>query len=119
MTQDDIRISKQFCKFCVRVLQNEAVNIEAELARQRKREKSLNVLTNDEIPRHTIDGAISGNAEDLAFILGYFSGYIKKLATRTLKDEYGNEYLYVDEDMRLRLESKLMKSIVSDFEIRR
>ena len=38
-----------------------------------------------EIPRHTIDGAISGNAEDLAFILGYFSGYIKKLATRTLK----------------------------------
>ena len=47
-----------------------------------------------------------------------FGGYIKKLATRTLKDEYGNEYLYVDEDMRLRLESKLMKSIVSDFEIR-
>ena len=72
-----------------------------------------------EIPRHTIDGAISGNAEDLAFILGYFSGYIKKLATRTLKDEYGNEYLYVDEDMRLRLESKLMKSIVSNFEIRK
>lgn len=72
-----------------------------------------------EIPRQVIDGAVGGNAEDLAFILGYFSGYIKKLSTRTLKDEYGNEYLYVDEDMRLRLESKLMKSIVSNFEIRK
>lgn len=72
-----------------------------------------------EIPRHTIDGAITGNAKDLAFVLGYFSGYIKKLSTRTLKDEYGNEYLYVDEDMRLRLESKLIKSIVSNFEIRK
>lgn len=29
-----------------------------------------------EIPRHTIDGAVRGNAEDLAFILGYFSGYV-------------------------------------------
>ena len=54
MTQDDIRISKQFCKFCVRVLKNEAVNIEAELARQRKREKSLNELTNDEIIRLSV-----------------------------------------------------------------
>ena len=25
-----------------------------------------------------------------------------------MKDEYGNEYLYVDEDMRLRLETKLI-----------
>lgn len=49
MTQNDIRISKQFCKFCVRVLKHEAVNIEAEFARQRKREKSLDELTNDEI----------------------------------------------------------------------
>ena len=49
MTQNDIRISKKFCKFCVRVLKHEAVNIEAEFARQRKREKSLDELTNDEI----------------------------------------------------------------------
>ena len=49
MTKNDIRISKQFCKFCVRVLKHEAVNIEAEFARQRKREKSLDELTNDEI----------------------------------------------------------------------
>jgi len=70
-----------------------------------------------EIPRNVIDGAAGGNAEDLAFVLGYFSGYIKKLATRTLKDEYGNEYIYVDEDLRHRLESKLICSIITEFEI--
>ena len=72
-------------------------------------------LTN--LPRKVIDGAIGGDADKLAFVLGYFSGYIKKLATRTLKDEYGNEYIYVDEAMRRRLEIKLIYSIVSDFAI--
>ena len=49
MTSNDIRISKQFCKFCLRVLKNEATNIHRENAKQREREKSLNELTGDEI----------------------------------------------------------------------
>lgn len=49
MPQNDIRISKQLCKFCIRVLKNETHNIHAEEARQRKREKSLNELTDAEI----------------------------------------------------------------------
>lgn len=71
-----------------------------------------------DIPRNVIDGAIEGKAEDLGFVLGYFNGYITKLATRTLKDEFGNEYIYVDEVMRRRLETKLIYSIVSGFEIK-
>lgn len=71
-----------------------------------------------EIPRSVIDGVLNKNSEDIGFVLGYFSGYIKSLATRTLKDEYGNEYIYVDEDMRQRLETKLIGSIISDFKIR-
>ena len=31
--------------------------------------------------------------------------------------DYGNEYLYVDEDMRLRLETKLIHSIVTGFKV--
>lgn len=31
--------------------------------------------------------------------------------------DYGNEYLYVDEDMRLRLETKLIHSIVTSFKV--
>lgn len=49
MNSNDIRISKQFCKFCLRVLKNEAINIHRENAKQREREKSLNELTGDEI----------------------------------------------------------------------
>lgn len=49
MTSEDIRISKQFCKFCLRVLKNESINAQTEMSRQRKREKSLNELTGDEI----------------------------------------------------------------------
>ena len=70
-----------------------------------------------DIPRNVIDGAVEGKTEDLAFVLGYFSGYITKLATRTLKDDYGNEYVYLDENLRLRLEAKLICSIVSYFDI--
>lgn len=39
------------------------------------------------------------------------------LAMRPMKDEYGNEHLYVDEDMRLRLEAKLLYSIVTGFKV--
>ena len=36
---------------------------------------------------------------------------------RPLKDEYGNEYPHVDDDMRLRLEAKLVYSIVTGFNV--
>ena len=44
MTSQDIRISKQFCKFCLRVLKNEQISFYREIAKQRKTEKSLNEL---------------------------------------------------------------------------
>lgn len=44
-------------------------------------------------------------------------GYIRFLAMRPMKDEYGNEHLCVDEDMRLRLEAKLLYSIVTGFKV--
>ena len=40
---------------------------------------------------------------------------IKKLILLNLP--YGNTYLYVDEDMRLRLETKLIHSIVTGFKV--
>lgn len=49
MTSQDIRISKQFCKFCLRVLKNEQISFYREIAKQRKQEKSLNELTGNEI----------------------------------------------------------------------
>lgn len=64
-----------------------------------------------------IMAAVSGDEEALAAVVAHYQNYIRALATRPLKDEYGNEYLCVDEDMRLRLETKLIHSIVTGFSV--
>ena len=38
----------------------------------------------------------------------HYEGYIAKLCTRTLKDDAGNTYSYVDEEMRNRLQVRLL-----------
>ncbi len=69
------------------------------------------------IPVPVILAAVNGNEEALAAVVSHYQKYIRALATRPLKDEYGNEYLCVDEDMRLRLETKLIHSIVTGFKV--
>ena len=69
------------------------------------------------LPLPIIVAAIEGDGEALAAVLNHYNGYIRFLAMRPLKDKYGNEYLCVDEDMRLRLEAKLIYSIVTGFKI--
>ena len=63
------------------------------------------------IPVPVILAAVNGDENALAAVVAHYQKYIRALATRPVKDEYGNEYLYVDEDMRLRLETKLIHSI--------
>jgi hypothetical protein len=69
------------------------------------------------LPLPVILAAMEGDGEALAAVVNHYKGYIRYLAMRPLKDEYGNEYLCVDEDMRLRLEAKLIHSIVTGFKI--
>lgn len=69
------------------------------------------------LPIPVIQAAIEGDGEALASVVKHYQGYIRYLAMRPLKDEYGNEYLCVDEDMWLRLEAKLIHSIVTGFKI--
>ena len=40
-------------------------------------------------------------------------GYIAKLSTRTMYDEAGNPHLCVDEELRRRLETKLITKILT------
>ena len=69
------------------------------------------------IPMSVILAAVSGDGESLAAVVAHYQNYIRALATRPLKDENGNEYLCVDEDMRLRLETKLICGIVTGFKV--
>ena len=69
------------------------------------------------LPLSVIEEAIKGDGDALAAVINHYKGYIRYLAMRPLKDDYGNEYLCVDEDMRLRLEAKLIHSVVTGFKI--
>ena len=42
----------------------------------------------------------------------YYEGYINKLCTRTLYDEYGTPYACLDKWMKHHLENKLIQAIV-------
>ena len=66
------------------------------------------------IPVPVILAAVNGDENALAAVVAHYQKYIRALATRPVKDEYGNEYLYVDEDMRLRLETKLIPCLRMD-----
>lgn len=70
-----------------------------------------------DLPFDIVIKAKAGDENALNAVIHHYAQYIRSLATRVLKDEYGNEYLYVDEDMRMRLETKLICSIVRDFKI--
>lgn len=65
------------------------------------------------IPLPVILAASEGDERALNAVLNHY----RFLAMRPMKDEYGNEHLYVDEDMRLRLEAKLLYSIVTGFKV--
>lgn len=69
------------------------------------------------LPIPIILEAIKGDGQALAAVLNHYKDYIRCLSVRKLKDDYGNEYFFVDENMRQRLEAKLICSIVSDFKI--
>ncbi|MDY4172915.1 MAG: helix-turn-helix domain-containing protein [Evtepia sp.] len=64
------------------------------------------------LPLSVIDAARAGDAGAMEQILSYYNGYINKLCTRTLYDNYGQPYTGVDEYMKRRLENKLIYAIV-------
>ena len=73
--------------------------------------------TLSDIPFSIIEKAINEDIEAIDYILAHYRNYIIRLATRVARDENNNEYMYVDDDMRSRLASKLIYSIIKKFKI--
>jgi uncharacterized secreted protein with C-terminal beta-propeller domain len=59
-----------------------------------------------------IIGAVSGDIDSMMHIIDHYNPYLRKLATKTLFDEFGNEYYIVDETLKCHLENKLMQSVL-------
>lgn len=63
------------------------------------------------LPYTVIVSAVSGNVDAINMVLKHFEGFIATLSTRTMYDEQGKPHLYVDEELRRRLETKLIAKI--------
>lgn len=68
------------------------------------------------VPFPIIIAASKGDVEAINQVLKHYEGYIISLSTRTLYDEYGNPHICVDENIRRRLQTKLIAAILK-FEI--
>lgn len=64
------------------------------------------------IPYPVIVAASQGDVEAIQLVLSHFTGYIITLSTRLLFDEFGNPHVCVDEDLRRRIEAKLVSKLL-------
>ena len=68
------------------------------------------------LPYPVIVSASYGDVLAMDMVLKHYEPYIARLSMRTSYDEYGNPHTCVDEEMRSRLESKLIEKIL-DFKV--
>lgn len=67
--------------------------------------------SSDLIPFPVIVSAANGDSDAINFVLRHYAGYIAALSMRTLYDKDGNPHLCVDEELRRRLETKLITNL--------
>lgn len=70
------------------------------------------------LPYPVILAATKGDPDAMRIVIRHYASYIAYLSTRKVRDEYGNTYYGIDEDMRERLQAKLMR-VVLQFDLER
>ena len=65
------------------------------------------------LPYSVIVAAVSGSVDAMNTVLKHFEGYIASLSTRTMYDEAGSPHPWVDEELRRRLETKLIITVMT------
>ncbi|RKJ02715.1 helix-turn-helix domain-containing protein [bacterium D16-54] len=71
---------------------------------------------NDErglLPYPVIIAATKGDPEAMNIVVKHYDSYIASLSMRKLRDERGNTYWGIDEDIRDRLRSRLMRAVLT------
>ena len=65
------------------------------------------------LPYPVIIAATTGDPEAMNIVVQHYESYIASLSMRKLRDERGNIYWGIDEDIRDRLRSRLMRAVLS------
>ncbi len=68
------------------------------------------------LPYPVIIAATKGDPEAMAIVVKHYESYIASLSMRKFRDERGNTYWGIDEDIRDRLRSRLIRAVLS-FEV--
>ena len=68
------------------------------------------------LPYPVIIAAQKGDTEAMSIVVHNYDSYIASLSMRKLRDERGNTYYGIDEDIRDRLRSQLIRAVLS-FEV--
>lgn len=64
----------------------------------------------------TIIAAKAGDSLAMTMILRHYSNYISYYSRRTYIDAFGNRYEFVNEEIKQRIEAKLMYQIIDRFD---
>lgn len=64
------------------------------------------------LPYPVILAATKGDPDAMKIVMQHYASYIAYLSTRKVRDEHGNVYYGIDEDMRERLQAKLMRVVL-------
>lgn len=65
------------------------------------------------LPFPVIEAASKGDVDAINAVLKHYEGYIASLAIRPVYDDDGKGYTIVDEELRRRLETKLITKILT------
>lgn len=68
------------------------------------------------VPYPIIAAAVRGEPDAVNVVIRHYSGYIAACSTRASYDSFGNLSFQVDEELRRRLETKLIVAIL-DFDL--
>lgn len=69
-------------------------------------------IWSDLLPYPVIAAAVNGDPDAINWVVRHYSGYIAALSMRTGYDTQGTPHTQVDEDLRQRLETKLIVAIL-------
>ena len=65
------------------------------------------------LPYPVILAATKGDPDAMKIVMQHYPSYIAHLSMRKIRDENGNTYYGIDEDLRERLQAKLMRAVLS------
>ena len=65
------------------------------------------------LPYPVILAATKGDPDAMKIVMQHYQSYIAHLSMRRIRDENGNTYYGIDEDLRERLQAKLMQAVLS------